>query len=148
MRRVSIIFRRIYSKYIIKKYTAPVEEAKNIKLIIYYNKLKTANLISHNNNSLAKSKLYRTNIIYIFSEKNKFINNYGGPLAYQNSWWIISWLILHVKIKLTNFPSLISWSEVQYPLFLPKHIHLLQHPATWSLFIFYGDPFDGWCCQY
>lgn len=50
---------------ITKKYTTPVNKNKKIKLINYYKKFKTTNLII--DNSTARSKLQRTNIIYEFS---------------------------------------------------------------------------------
>ena len=68
---------------IIKRHIKSIEKQKQIKLIIYYTKSKTSNLIVRNNNS-AKIPLNQTNVIYEFicpfqecglENKN---NNYNG----------------------------------------------------------------------
>ena len=42
------------------------DSIKKVKLIIYYNKFKTSNLIISNNSSSSIELLYRTNVVYIF----------------------------------------------------------------------------------
>ena len=49
---------------ILKRHIKPIE--KQIKLIIYYIKFKTSNLIVKNNTNFAKIHLYQTNVVYKF----------------------------------------------------------------------------------
>ena len=50
----------------IKRYIKPIEKQKQIKLIIYYTKFKTPNLIVKNNTNSAKIHLNQTNVVYKF----------------------------------------------------------------------------------
>ena len=63
---------------IIKRHIKPIEKQKQIKLIIYYNKFKTSNLIVKNNTNSTKILLNQTNVVYkskwpfqVCSPKNK-----------------------------------------------------------------------------
>ena len=67
---------------IIKSHIKPIKNQKQIKLIIYYTKLKASNLIVKNNTNPAKIHLNQTDVVYIFIcqfqecvPKNK--NNYN-----------------------------------------------------------------------
>ena len=51
---------------IIKRHIKPIEKQKQIKLIIYYTKLKTSNLIVKNNTNSAKIHLNQSNVDYEF----------------------------------------------------------------------------------
>ena len=69
---------------IIKRNIKPTEQQKHIKLIIYYTKFKTSNLIVKNNTNSPKTLLNQTNVVYKFIcplceciPKNKF-NTYIG----------------------------------------------------------------------
>ena len=54
-------------KNIIKQNISPVDTNKKIKLIIYYRKFKTSNLLLHNNPSKNTEKVAQTHLIYEFS---------------------------------------------------------------------------------
>ena len=47
---------------ITKRHSKPIEKQKQIKLIIYYTKFKTSNLIIKNNTNSAKIHLNQTNV--------------------------------------------------------------------------------------
>ena len=51
---------------IIKRHIKPIKKDKQIKLIIYYTKFKTLNLIIKNNTDSAKIHLNQTNVVYKF----------------------------------------------------------------------------------
>ena len=51
---------------IIKRHMKPIKKQKQIKLIIYYTKFKTLNLIVKNNTNSAKIHLIQTNVVYKF----------------------------------------------------------------------------------
>ena len=51
---------------IIKRYIKYIEKQKQIKLIIYYTKFKTSNLIVKNNTNSTKIHLNQTNVVYKF----------------------------------------------------------------------------------
>ena len=51
---------------IIKRHRKPIEKQKQIKLITYYTKFKTSNLIVKNNTNSAKILLKQTNVVYKF----------------------------------------------------------------------------------
>ena len=53
-------------KTLIHKNILPTDPNKKIKLIIYYNKFKTSNLVIRNNSSPSIGVLQRTNVIYKF----------------------------------------------------------------------------------
>ena len=57
-------------EYILKKSypkkCLPTDPTKKVKLIIYYNKFKTSNLIISNNTSPSTELLDRTNVVYMF----------------------------------------------------------------------------------
>ena len=48
------------------KNVLPTDSSKKIRLIIYYKKLKTSNLIISNNSSPSTELLDSTNIVYMF----------------------------------------------------------------------------------
>ena len=56
----------ISSKTLIHRNKFPTDPNKKIKLIIYYNKFKTSNLIIKNNSSPSIGVLRKTNVIYYF----------------------------------------------------------------------------------
>ena len=56
----------IYLKSLIPKNVFPTDPTKKIRLIIYYNKFKTSNLIISNNSSPSTEFLDGTNIVYMF----------------------------------------------------------------------------------
>ena len=64
-------------KSIIKQCTSPVDPESKIKLIIYYRKFKTANLVIRNAPSLNKSHVRLTNVVY------KFTCPLGGSIPYH-----------------------------------------------------------------
>ena len=51
---------------ILKQNISPVETDNKIKVIIYYNKFKTANLVLCNNASKNRDKVAQTNVVYEF----------------------------------------------------------------------------------
>ena len=53
-------------KILIHKNILPTDPNKKIKLIIYYNKFKTSNLVIRNNSSPSIGVLQKTNVIYKF----------------------------------------------------------------------------------
>ena len=53
-------------KTLIHKNILPTDPNKKIKLIIYYNKFKTSNLVIRNNSSPSIGVLQKTNVIYKF----------------------------------------------------------------------------------
>ena len=53
-------------KTLIQRNILPTDPNKNIKLIIYYNKFETCNLVINNNSSPLIGVLQKTNIIYQF----------------------------------------------------------------------------------
>ena len=53
-------------KTLIQKNVLSTDPTKKVRLIIYYNKFKTSNLIISNNTSLSTELLDRTNIRYVF----------------------------------------------------------------------------------
>ena len=55
----------IYQKTLSKN-VLPTDPTKNVRLIIYYNKFKTSNLIISNNSSPSTELLDRTNIAFMF----------------------------------------------------------------------------------
>ena len=57
---------RISLKTLIHRNILPTDPNKKIKLIIYYNKFKTSNLVIRNNSSPLIGVLQKTNVIYKF----------------------------------------------------------------------------------
>ena len=57
---------KIYKKTLIQRNILPIDPNKKIKLIIYYDKFKTSNLVINNNSSLLIGVLQKTNVIYQF----------------------------------------------------------------------------------
>ena len=53
-------------KTLIHKNILPTDPNKKIKLVIYYNKFKTSNLVIRNNSSPSIGVLQKTNVIYKF----------------------------------------------------------------------------------
>ena len=51
---------------IIKWHIKPIEKQKQMKLIIYFSKFKTSNLIVKNNTNSAKTLLNQINVVYKF----------------------------------------------------------------------------------
>ena len=74
---------------IIKRHIKPSEKQKLIKLIIYYTKFKTSNLIVKNNIDSAKILLNQTNVvyeyIYVYFESASLKINIILTLAIQKS---------------------------------------------------------------
>ena len=60
------IYIYIILKTLIHKNILPTDPNKKIKLIIYYNKFKTSNLVIRNNSSPSIGVLQKTNVIYKF----------------------------------------------------------------------------------
>ena len=60
------IYIYIYIHILIHRNILPTDPNKKIKLIIYYNKFKTSNLVIRNNSSLSIGVLQKTNVIYKF----------------------------------------------------------------------------------
>ena len=52
---------------ITRRYVTPTDTNKKLRLIIYYNKFKTFNLIVKNNSSPQTNQLQKTNVIYKFT---------------------------------------------------------------------------------
>ena len=85
---------------IIKRQIKHIEKQKQIKLIIYYSKFKTPNLIFKNNINSAKMHLNQTNVVYKFIcpfreflPKNKndsyigYTNDNVISSSYLSPWW-------------------------------------------------------------
>ena len=51
---------------IINRHIKPIKKQKQIKLIIYYIKFKTSDIIVKNNTNSAKIRLNQTNVVYKF----------------------------------------------------------------------------------
>ena len=109
----------------IKRYIKPIEKQKQIKLIIYYTKFKTSNLIVKNNTNSAKIYLNQTNVVYkficLFQEcipKNK-TNSYIGytttTLSHHLSYHLSenSAIKQHFIIKHSNSTNQLPSSDVR-----------------------------------
>ena len=103
-------------KTLIHKNILPTDPNKIIKLIIYYNKFKTSNLVIRNNSSPSIGVLQKTNVIY------KFKCPLGDCISDNNN--ILCWFNLNYPVKETyNAPFRHKFNSSAFK----KNIHAQQH---------------------
>ena len=89
---------------IIKRYIKPIKKQNQKKLLIYYTKFKTSNLIVNNNTNPVKIQLNQNNVIYkficLFQEglpKNKNSSYIGYTTTMLSCRLLITFLKHHYK---------------------------------------------------
>ena len=109
---------------IIKRHIKPIEKQKQIKLIIYYTKFKTSNLIIKNNIDSAKIHLNRTNEVYKFicpfqeclpkNKNNSYIGYSTTTLSHHLPYHLSeNSTIKHLIIKHNNSTNQLTSSNVR-----------------------------------